>query len=54
LRVNDVTQARLEKLAEKANAGTLEYEDSAEYDEDLAMFHLVTIMQAKARRLLQC
>ena len=53
LRADDVTQARVEELAGKANAGTLDDEERTEYDQYLAAFHFVTIMQAKARWLLK-
>ena len=53
LRADAVTQARVDELADKANLGTLTSEERAEYDQYLATFHFVTIMQARARRLLQ-
>ena len=46
------TQARVDELAEKANEGTLSTEEGAEYDRYRDAFHFVTILQAKARKLL--
>jgi hypothetical protein len=46
------TQARVDELAEKANEGTLSAEERAEYDRYRDAFHFVTILQAKARKLL--
>jgi hypothetical protein len=52
LRADDAMQARVDELAEKANRGTLTDAEGAEYDRYLAAYHFVTVMQAKARRLL--
>ena len=52
LRADDAMQARVDELASKANRGTLTDDERAEYDQHLAAFHFVTMMQAKARRLL--
>ena len=51
LRADAQTQARLDELADKANEGTLSRQEEAEYD-NLEAFHLVTVLQAKARRVL--
>ena len=53
LRADRETQARLEELAEKANEGQLSKEEEALYDCYLDAFHLVTILQAKARAFLR-
>jgi hypothetical protein len=42
----------LRYCAEKANEGLLSPEDAAEYSRYREAFHFVTILQAKARRLL--
>ncbi len=52
LRADAQTQARLDELADKANEGKLSPEEESEYDNYLEAFHLVTILQAKARRVL--
>ena len=53
LKADDAVQARVDELAEKANRGTLTDVEGAEYDRYLAAFHFMTVMQAKARRLLR-
>ena len=53
LRADDASQQYVDGLAEKANQGTLTENERSEYDRCLAAFHLITIMQARARRLLQ-
>jgi hypothetical protein len=53
LRADDSLQARVDELAEKANRGTLTDDEAAQYDQYLAGFHFVTVMQARARRLLR-
>jgi len=52
LRADAETQARVDELAEKANEGTLSTEERTEYDRYREAFHFVTILQAKARKLL--
>lgn len=52
LRADAPTQARVDELAGKANEGLLSVMEKAEYDRYRDAFHLVTIVQAKARRLL--
>ena len=46
-------QARLDKLADKANEGELSPEERAIYDRFLEAYHFVTILQAKAREFLR-
>ena len=53
LRADAPTQARVDELAGKANEGELSAQESAEYTRYRDAFHFVTILQAKARRLLQ-
>jgi hypothetical protein len=53
LRANSETQARVDELADKANEGELSAEEQAEYDKFLEAFHFITVLQAKARTLLQ-
>ena len=52
LRADAEMQTRVDELADKANDGLLTDEERAEYDRYLAAFHFVTIMQVRARRLL--
>jgi hypothetical protein len=52
LRADAETQARVDELADKANEGTLSTEERTEYDRYREAFHFVTILQAKARKLL--
>lgn len=53
LQADQATQARVDELADKANMGTLAADEKSEYDRYLAAFHFVTILQAKARSVLQ-
>ena len=53
LRADFQTQARLDELADKANEGQLSALEKAEYDRFRDAFHFVTILQSKARQLLQ-
>ena len=51
-RAQPALQRRIDELGEKANQGTLTVDEQGEYDRYLAGYHLVTVMQARARRLL--
>lgn len=53
MRADPHTQARLDELADKANASELTEAEQVEYDEYREAFHLVTILQAKARQMLE-
>ena len=52
MRANPQTQSRLDELADKANAGQLTAEETAEYATYREAFHFITVLQAKARHLL--
>ena len=52
LRADDSLQQRVDELAEKANRGQLCPAEQVEYDRYLAAYHFVTVMQARARRIL--
>ena len=52
LRAEPVVQARLDQLAERANEGLLTPEERAEYEKFRATFHMITLLQSKARRVL--
>ena len=53
LHADAATQARVDELAERANRGLLSETEKSEYDQLLAAFHFVTILQAHARKLLR-
>jgi hypothetical protein len=53
MRADDAIQRRVDELAELANRGQLTPAEQAEYDRYLAAFHVVTIMQAKAKKLIE-
>ena len=52
LRADPADQTRLDELGEKANEGTLTPDERAEYEKFRAVFHMITLMQSKARMLL--
>jgi hypothetical protein len=52
LRVDDRTQARVERLAEKCNEGRLTEDERAEYEAYIQASTLIGILQAKSRRIL--
>ena len=53
LRADPVAQTRLDQLAERANEGVLTAEERAEYEKFRATFHMITLLQSKARGLLR-
>ena len=52
LKADDELQLRMDELADKANRGVLTLSEQSQYDRYLAAFHFVTVMQARARRIL--
>lgn len=52
LRAGPEVQMRLDQLADRANEGTLTPKERAEYEKFRATFHMVTLLQSKARQLL--
>jgi hypothetical protein len=52
LRADPEAQSRLDALADRANEGSLTPEERAEYEKFRAIFHVITLLQSKARRLL--
>ena len=52
LRAHPEVQTRLDQLADRANEGTLTSDERAEYEKFRATFHMVTLLQSKARQLL--
>ena len=53
LRADAVTQQRIDELAEKCNSGTLTDEERAEYQEFISVFNILTVLQTRARTLLE-
>ncbi len=52
LRADPELQARVDYLADKANEGTLTDAERTEYDRYRAAWHVLTILQLKARKFL--
>ena len=53
LRPDPEVQARVDELGEKANEGSLNADESAEYDSYINLDDLIATLQLKARRLLE-
>lgn len=53
LRADPAIQVRLDELAELANEGRLTPDERGEYEKFRATFHMVTLLQSKARQLLR-
>ena len=51
-RADESTQARLDELADKCTAGELSSEEREQYDTYLAAIDFLTILQTKARTVL--
>lgn len=51
-RATPEVQARVDELADKCNEGELTDAERDEYDEYLAAFHVIAILQQKAKRVL--
>lgn len=52
LRADEDLQSRVDELADKANAGTLGPEERSEYEQYVNFSQFVTLLQIKARNLL--
>jgi hypothetical protein len=52
LKASGKLQSRVNRLAEKSNAGTLTDTERAEYEPYVRFSHFVTLLQIKARNLL--
>jgi hypothetical protein len=52
-RADEATQARLDSLADRANLGILTESEKADYDRLLAEIHFISLLQARARKLLK-
>lgn len=53
IRPDSAFQQRLDELATKSNHGELTEEDQREYKEYLDVIEIVSLLQAKARRMLE-
>jgi hypothetical protein len=53
IRADAELQARIEALREKANEGTLSSEEDAEYKDFIEAVDVISILQAKARAILE-
>jgi uncharacterized protein YnzC (UPF0291/DUF896 family) len=52
VRADNETQRRIDQLADKCNEGTLTPEERAEYQEFISIFNILTVLQARARTIL--
>jgi len=52
LRADDQLQARFDELADKCNEGKLTDEERSEYDEYISALDFISLLQAKARSML--
>jgi len=53
LRAPASVQSRIDQLADIANDGNLTPEQEEEYDQALEAYHLITVLQARARAALR-
>jgi hypothetical protein len=53
LRATPEAQSRLDQLADRSNEGQLTAEEQAEYEKFRATFHMITLLQSKARQFLK-
>lgn len=53
LRADAETQRRVDDLADKCNEGSLTAEESAEYQEFISLFNVLTVLQVRARTVLE-
>jgi hypothetical protein len=52
-RVDEQTQARIDDLADKCNEGQLTSPEREEYDTFISVMDFITVLQAKARTVLE-
>jgi hypothetical protein len=52
-RADGETQRRIDELADKCNEGTLSDDERAEYQEFVSLFNILTVLQTRARNVLQ-
>jgi hypothetical protein len=53
VRADSTTQAQFDDLADKANRGVLTDTERNDYQRLLALFHVVSLLQIRARRILK-
>jgi len=53
LRAEPAVQTRLDELADRANEGALSPQDRADYEKLRAAFHMISVLQSKARQFLK-
>ena len=53
VRADNDTQQRIDELADKCNEGELSPEEHAEYQEFVSLFNILTLLQARARSILE-
>jgi hypothetical protein len=53
LRADAETQRRIDDLADKCNEGSLTEEERAEYQEFISLFNILTVLQVRARSVLE-
>ena len=52
LRADEETQRHIDELADKCNEGALSPAESRDYQEFIALFNILTVLQARARSVL--
>lgn len=53
IRADNETQQRVDELADKCNEGHLSVEEQSEYQELVSLFNILTLLQARARSVLE-
>lgn len=53
VRADSETERRIDELADKCNEGILSIEERAEYQEFGSLFNILTVLQARARTVLE-
>lgn len=53
VRADAATQSQFDELADKANRGVLSEAEKNEYQQLLALFHVISLLQIRAKRILK-
>ena len=53
VRADEQLQQRIDELADKCSEGTLTADERGDYEQIIAWFNLLTILQARSRSILQ-
>ena len=53
VRADGATQQRIDELADKCNNGSLTPDETAEYQEFISLFNILTVLQSRARTVLE-